>query len=141
MELKFKKLHPDAIIPTKAHDTDAGFDLYVPKNGRFFVPWTKNPTRIPLSIAVDIPEGYFGLICGRSSLAAKGIDILGGVVDAGYHGEITVVISLPVSHSFDGGDKIAQLVILPLPSFTAVEVDEFNTVTERGTKGFGSSGR
>ncbi len=141
MELKFKKLHPDAIIPTKAHDTDAGFDLYVPGND-WLVVSSSGIARITTSVAVDIPEGYFGLICGRSSLAAKGIDVLGGVVDAGYHGELIVVVaSFTAGHTICEGDKIAQLVILPLPSFTAVEVDEFDTVTERGTKGFGSSGR
>lgn len=140
MELKFKKLHPYAIIPTKAHDIDAGFDLYT-KEYQEVYPNEPYGTKVHTGVAVDIPEGYFGLICGRSSLAAQGLDILGGVVDAGYHGELVVVTYQNDLLTLMKGSKIAQLVILPLPSFTAVEVGEFDTVTKRGTKGFGSSGR
>lgn len=147
-QLQFKKLAPQGTIPTKAHDTDAGFDLY--SDGNVEVVWTdgqrggqvgamrviyKNFT----SIAANIPPGYVGLVWPRSGKTLKlGYDTLAGVIDAGYHGDITVITDTDI-HARQG-ERIAQLVVVPIGDFIAQEVDEFTEHTARGTKGWGSSG-
>lgn len=135
LTIKFRKLHPDAKAPTKAHNLDAGWDLYasdcVVIHGGV----------VPTGIAVEIPPGYYGQICGRSGLASKGVFPTGGVIDCTYRGEIGVILNCRYpSQVIKRGDKIAQLVILPVPQVEFVEVEELG-VSERGEKGFGSSGR
>lgn len=146
-QLQFKKLAPQGTIPTKAHDTDAGFDLY--SDGNVEVVWTKEMTdssvairaryKYPTSIAVNIPPGYVGLVWPRSGLTIKtGYQTLAGVIDAGYHGDVTVITDIKIAGV--KGDRIAQLVVVPIGDFVAQEVDEFTDHTARGTKGWGSSG-
>lgn len=143
LNIKFKKLHPKAKCPTKNNFEDAGWDLYASKS-KVLDPEMVTP--VQTGIAIHIPKGYVGLIWDRSGNAIKrGIHRVAGVIDSGYIGEIIVGLSVlnddvkePIVYA---GDKIAQLVIQEIPlHITWEEVDEFNE-TERGNKGFGSSGR
>jgi len=138
--LEFKKLHEDAIIPSKNYPTDAGFDLYALEDKEL---WDTATPKCRTGIAINIPPGYVGLIISRSSMGAKRISILGGLVDCGYVGDVTVMLEAHTGYyNIKKGDKIAQLVILPLPKFEAKEVAEFsNNYSERKQKGFGSSGQ
>lgn len=147
LELKVKKLHPDAKLPTKAHASDAAFDLYLCGED----PWqTGNGTYVlHTGIAVEIPEGYYGQIAGRSSLGKRGYVVLGGVIDSSYRGEVSVLLARmnePAPHNtfpflvFSPGDRIAQLLILPVPQVEVAEVGELSS-SERGTGGFGSTGK
>lgn len=142
-ELKVMRLHEEATIPTYAHDGDAGLDLYalnpcdILSGGRALVE---------TGIAIDIPLGYVGLIHPRSGLAAKkGLTVLNapGTVDAGYRGEIKVIL---VNHNpyeyamIERGDRIAQLVIQEVVYADVREVESFEGFTARETAGFGSTG-
>ena len=141
MKIQFQKLHHDAVTPKRAHDTDAGFDLVATEcdfaPGGMFVCKT--------GIAVEIPLGYFGAIFPRSSIRNTPLILSNcvGVIDSGYRGEI--VFSFRWVNTADGmqykaGDRIGQLVILPLPE---VEFEEVLVLTDspRGTGGFGSTGK
>jgi dUTP pyrophosphatase len=86
MQLKFKKLHPDAKIPSYAYVGDAGLDLYIPEDFLFKQGDRKS---IPLGIAIEIPEGYVGILFDKSGLSHKhGLKSYGGIIDSGYRGEI-----------------------------------------------------
>jgi len=142
MNIPTKKLRPDAILPTKAHATDAAFDLYLPKDHADVSLGAGQRHTFRLGIALAIPDGWTMKMEGRSGLASKGIQILGGIVDAPYRGEIGVIIrnSSEEPREFRGGERIAQALILPVPECVMVEVDELDE-TARGAGGFGSSGR
>jgi len=139
MRLKVKRLHPDAELPVRKREGDAGLDLYsveevVLKPGQWVA--------VPTGIAVEIPEGHFGLIKDRSGLALKhALHCLAGVVDENYRGEIKVVlINLGNEEvKLEKGTRIAQLLIVPYTKVEPVEVEVLSD-TERGEKGFGSSG-
>lgn len=136
--LRIKRTHPDAIMPSRNTATDAGMDLFsiheviIPPNHR---------ASVPTGLCLEIPEGFYGRIAPRSGLAAKnGIDVLAGVVDSGYRGEI-IVILYNTSHKdfiMPPKSKIAQLIVEAHFNFPIVEVDNL-TETERGQDGFGSS--
>lgn len=138
--LLIKRLHHDAHLPTRANDHAAGFDLYALEEA--ILPpgeWRLYRT----GIAVAIPELNVGMIRPRSGLALKrGIDVLGGVIDCDYRGEIGVIL---INHHSEiplhvrNGDRIAQLIVHELGTRYAVEVDELPE-TERGSGGFGSTG-
>ena len=137
-----KKLDVDAHIPTKAHDDDAGWDLYSNENT---VIYPGEKAVIKTGIVLAIPRGYYGRIAPRSGLAVKnGIDVLAGVVDAGYRNEIGVVL---INHHTDNqfaitkGDRIAQIIFERVDPFNLEEVLEFFNNTHRGMGGFGSSGK
>src|SRR5689334_19899023 len=111
MIIKIKKLHPDAKIPSYAHHDDAGFDLYSTENILL-----KRGTRFAVStgIAMEIPEGYVGLIWDKSGLARNnGIKTIGGVIDSTYRGEVLVgVINFgEKDYLLEKGHKIAQMII------------------------------
>lgn len=141
--LPVKRLHPDAVLPTRAYAGDAGLDLHaveaatLPPGGR---------ASIGTGIAVAIPEGHGGLVLPRSGLAARsGIALVNapGLIDAGYRGEIRVLLlntDRETPFEVAVGDRIAQLVIVRLELPATVEVDELPD-SERGAGGFGSSGR
>ncbi len=139
MKLKVKRLHPEAKLPVRKREGDAGLDLYsveevVLKPGQWVA--------VPTGIAVEIPEGHFGLIKDRSGLALKhALHCLAGVVDENYRGEIKVVlINLGNEEvKLEKGTRIAQLLIVPYTKVEPVEVEVLSD-TERGEKGFGSSG-
>lgn len=132
-----------ASLPRRTHHDDAGLDLSsataltIPPGGR---------ATVPTGLAMAIPSGTVGLVCPRSGLAAKhGVTVLNGpgVVDAGYRGEIRVVLhNTDPESAFEvaAGDRIAQLVILPVLPLRPQEVDDLEE-TERAHRGFGSSGR
>lgn len=137
--VKFKKLHDDAMIPTRATDGSAGFDLYA-LDSCYIGPgeWKKIKTGVSLKVG----KGNVGLVCPRSGLAAKhGVTVLNapGIIDEDYRGEVCVLLH-SVSEDFvvEKGMRIAQLVIVQCIT-GAVEVDELDA-TARGDSGFGSSG-
>ncbi|HRK01049.1 MAG TPA: dUTP diphosphatase [Oligoflexia bacterium] len=138
-QLPVQKLNPDARLPGRAHPGDAGLDLFcigdVTLNPH-------EPAKVATGIAMAIPEGHVGLICDRSSMGAKGIRTLGGVVDAGYRGEVQVLlINLRNEpYKISRGDKIAQMLILPVNLIPTTEVKELSD-TVRSSGGFGSTGR
>lgn len=146
MILEFKKLTPEAIDPTRAHDSDAGLDLYASKK----VPVTNEVGRLKYyqyhtGIAVNIPVGYVGLIFPRSSIRSYDLTLANcvGVIDAGYTGEITFCFRetdpVIICETYKIGDKIGQLVIVPIVVPELKEVTDFPT-TDRGDNGYGSSG-
>lgn len=140
MKIKIKKLHPDAKIPFYAHPGDAGMDLFTVE------PFELEPMErksVPLGLAVEIPEGYVGLVWDKSGLSHKyGLKNFGGVIDSGYRGEIHAgIMNLSDKFfSFEKGHKIAQLLIQKIEDVTFEETDELSETT-RGDHGFGSSGK
>jgi dUTP diphosphatase len=140
MNTPYVKLHPHAKAPTRARDTDAGSDLCSIEE-RILMPGERHA--FGTGIAVAIPIGLYGRVAPRSGLAVKhGIDVLAGVVDASYRGELKVaLINLgQVPYTVMVGDKIAQLVIECCASPKWEEVTSLDD-TDRGAKGFGSSGQ
>ena len=134
--------HPHAEVPTRAHPTDAGLDLAASETTHV-VPGP-NPTLVPTGIAVAIPEGHVGILAARSSLATKKSMTLAngvGVIDSDYRGEIKIpIIPLDGCHNLiQAGQKIAQLIILPIATPTVEVVAELPD-SERGHGGFGSTG-
>lgn len=145
MKIKIKKLNIDAVIPTQAKKGDAGYDLYSIDDSPLFGSQRR---LFRTGIAIEIPEGYYGRIAPRSGLALKnGVDVLGGVVDANYRGEIGVILlnttakgdELQITH-IKKGDKIAQLIIEKCHEVEWQEVSAL-TETDRGAGGFGSTGQ
>ena len=139
MQLKFKKIHPNAKVPSYAYRGDAGMDLYVPENTLIKVGERKT---IPLGIAIEIPDGHVGLMFDKSSLSHKhGLKTYGNVIDSGYRGEVHVGIMNHSDKDYElkTGDKIIQMLIIPVFQVETVEVDELSE-SDRGDGGFGSSG-
>lgn len=143
MRLAIQRLRPDALLPTRAHDDDAGLDLYAVE------PATLEPgarATVPTGIAVEIPQRHAGLVLPRSGLAAKhGVTVVNapGLIDAGYRGEIMVVLlntDRESAFAVTPGDRIAQLLITRIESPDLTEVAELPP-TRRADGGFGSSGR
>jgi len=140
MELPVVKLHPEAKLPAFAHTPDAGMDLYCVEDTTIPAGSWKE---VHTGIAVGIKEGYVGLIWDKSGLARKhGITVLGGVVDAGYTGELMILLHniSAEDHHFSKGDKITQMLIQKVEHPHLIEVSELSQ-TQRGTEGFGSTGK
>jgi dUTP pyrophosphatase len=143
VELRFARLSDNAVLPTRAHEGDAGLDLYAAEAAHLGPGerWS-----VPTGVAVEIPEGHAGLVLPRSGLAREhGIALVNspGLIDAGYRGEIRVLLlnTDPAEvYRVSAGDRIAQLLVVPHASVEAVEVDEL-AESARGDGGFGSSGR
>jgi len=141
IELPIRRLHEDATLPERAYSGDAGLDLATCERVEL---GPGERATVPTGLAVAIPEGYAGFVQPRSGLAARqGISVVNspGLIDSGYRGEIRVVLlNTDAEHTFvaEPGDRIAQLVVLPIPELELVEVDELPD-TERGVRGFGSS--
>lgn len=141
IDVGVRRLRDDAVLPSRAYDGDAGFDLTACEG---FTLGPGERAVVPTGIAVEIPPGYAGFVQPRSGLAARhGIGVVNspGLIDSGYRGEIRVVlVNTDARESFtvDRGMRIAQLVIAPVASVRLVEVEELAT-TERGARGFGSS--
>jgi dUTP pyrophosphatase len=139
---KFKKLSPEAIIPTRGTPVAAGLDLYA-SVAAFLMP---GETRlVSTGLAMELPPGFEGQVRPRSGLAAKhGVTVLNapGTIDEDYRGEIKVILINHGVRHFDirPGDRIAQLVIAPVVLADAIEVQELSD-TSRGAAGFGSTGR
>lgn len=140
MILKIKKIHPDAKIPKYAHHDDAGFDLFTPEN---VIVKKGERFGVPTGIAMEIPEGYVGLIWDKSGIAIKnGMKTLGGVIDSTYRGEVLVgMINLSGNdYVFEKGHKIAQMIIQKKETVEFEECSELADTT-RGCGGFGSTGK
>jgi dUTP pyrophosphatase len=169
IELRFKKLHPEAVIPTRAYPTDSGLDLQAflplrpeeraPGLTRFLRLEPEETKVIPTGVCAEVSEAGVWRVWGatvklpkelgfelqirpRSSLSAKGIMAMFGTVDAGYRGELKVTLSNQTRERFEirHGDRIAQLVVAPVLFPTVREVDEL-TPSPRGGAGYGSTGR
>jgi len=130
------------VVPQYQSAGAAGLDLYCAEYSRIWVKPNYN-TAIRTGIAVEIPEGYCGLVRGRSGLAFTSDTLpVEGTIDSDYRGEIRVKLfnfgQFPVVVS--PGDRVAQLVIVPAPKIEIVQVDRLSE-TERGTGGFGSTGK
>jgi dUTP pyrophosphatase len=144
MEIPVRVLHPDATLPAYANDGDAGCDL-VAVESRTIAP-NGGRAMVPTGLAVAIPEGHGGFVLPRSGLAAKhGVTCINapGLIDAGYRGEVMVaLVNLDPTHEYEvkKGDRIAQLVVLPVPPARFAVVEELPPA-DRGEGGFGSSGR
>ena len=143
VEVLVQRLDPGLPLPERAHAGDAGLDLRASVDV-VIAPGAR--AVVPTGIAVAIPEGYAGLVQPRSGLASRhGLGLVNapGLIDSGYRGEIKVIaINLDPAEPFEvhRGDKIAQLVVYPVPGVRLREVSELPE-TERGSGGFGSSGR
>ena len=143
MDVKFKKLHDDAKIPSYAHDTDAGLDLTAVSFTQEFDKSNKLVLVYHTGLAVEIPEGYVGLIFMRSSISDKSISLTNAVavIDSGYRGELLLKYkittdSLPTI--YQPGEKIGQLIIIPYPKINPIEVEELSS-SDRYEGGFGST--
>ncbi len=141
IELAFRRLRPDAVLPERAYEGDAGLDLVACERVEL-APGER--AVVGTGIAVAIPEGHAGFVQPRSGLASRhGISIVNtpGLVDAGYRGELRVILlNTDADEPFvvEPGMRIAQLVVVPVASVDLVEVDELPD-TDRGVRGFGSS--
>lgn len=135
------KLDKGAYMPERAHDIDAGFDLRTPET--VYVA-SDGWAEVDTGVHVEIPAGYVGFLKSKSGLLMRnGIRTGEGVIDAGYTGSIVVKVYCKdhFGYTFAKGDKLTQLVILPIANVDGLElVDEFEE-TERGDNGFGSTGR
>lgn len=134
-----RKLDESAIIPTRATDSDAGYDLYSTNDG--VVP-ARGRKVVGTGIAIAIPPGHYGRVAPRSGLAVKrGIDVLAGVVDSGYRGEVGVVLQnlSDEDFPFKKGDRVAQLILEQCNTIGWVELDELED-SVRSDGGFGSTG-
>ena len=142
MSLRVRRVDPRALLPTRAYAGDAGLDLYALEDG---VLGPGERASVRTGVAVEIPDGQAGLVVPRSGLARRhGISVVNapGLIDAGYRGEIEVLLlntdrSSPFSIA--AGDRIAQLVIVDVQTPQVEEVDEL-ALSQRGSGGFGSSG-
>jgi dUTP pyrophosphatase len=140
MQLKIKKLHSDAKIPNYSYADDAAFDLFSTEDVEIK---PNERLQIPTGIAMQIPKGFVGLIWDKSGLSHNhGLKTLGGVIDAGYRGEVKVgIINLGTEiYKIEKGHKVAQMIIQQKETCEIVEVENLDD-TDRGEGGFGSSGK
>ena len=139
VEIRVKRLHPDAKLPSYAHPGDAGLDLYsledavIPPQGHY---------RFQNGFALEFPEGYVAIVKDKGGISKAGLHVMGGVFDAGFRGEYNVhLVNLSDKpYTFEKGDKVAQLVILPVAIAKLVETDTLSD-SSRGTGQFGSTGK
>lgn len=141
LELKVKRLVEHAMLPTQATEHSAGLDLYAID---YYHDHEYGFHEYGTGIAVEIPEGHVGLIFPRSSISKTGYALANcvGVIDSDYRGEIKfrfreVEENLP---KYEAGDRVGQLIVMPYPQVSLVEAKELSS-TDRGTGGFGSSGK
>jgi dUTP pyrophosphatase len=143
MELRFQRLSEAAVVPSRAHEGDAGLDLHAAERAHLGPGerWS-----VGTGLAVEIPEGHAGLVLPRSGLAREhGIALVNspGLIDSGYRGELRILLlNTDPAEVFrvEPGDRIAQLVIAPIVAAEPVEVEALAS-SARGDGGFGSSGR
>jgi dUTP pyrophosphatase len=143
MKVKLKKLSPEAVIPKYSRDGDAGLDLTAIAIERDSID--DNLIIYNTGLAIEIPKGYYGQIVPRSSSYKGGQRLKNGVgiIDSNYRGEIKFMYTQPeniIYGQYNVGDRVGQLIILPYPQVEFEEVEELSD-TNRGTGGFGSSGK
>lgn len=141
MQIKIKKLHPNAKIPIYAKDGDAGLDLTAVTK----IKESADQVTYGTGISLEIPKGFVGLVFPRSSIRNTQLSLSNavGVVDSGYRGELQATFNKlqgRYSKSYELGERIIQLIIVPYPPIEFIEVDELST-TDRGNQGFGSTGK
>jgi dUTP pyrophosphatase len=142
VDLPFARVRPDGQLPQSQHPGDAGLDLRA-ASGVTVKPGER--AMVPTGVAVAIPDGHAGLVLPRSGLASKkGLTLANapGLIDAGYRGEVVcAVVNLDPHEAVEiaAGDRIAQLVIVAVPSVSPAFVEELPP-SERGRSGFGSTG-
>lgn len=139
MKMQVKKLCEVAKVPAYVHATDAGMDLFSVET---IVILPQDRVQVHTGIAVAIPDGYVGLIWDKSGVSHNGgLKVMGGVIDAGYRGEILVgMVNLSdAPYTINVGDKITQMLIQKVEQPEIVEVETL-TLGDRGAKGFGSTG-
>ncbi len=139
VNIKIKKLREDAVLPSYAHEGDAGMDLFSCED---YILKAGERRLFKTGLSIELPRGYVSLIWDKSGLAFKhGITVLGGVIEYTYRGEYRVILLNTSEKDFNikKGDKIAQLLIQPICN---AEIEETGVLseTERGEGGFGSSG-
>ena len=143
MEVKIKKLHPEAVIPKYALDGDAGLDLTAVS-----MVYENNHYVYGIGLAIEIPKGYVGLIYPRSSISKKDLVLANHVpvIDSNFRGEIVLKFKplvnpllSSVGDTYNIGDRIAQLMIVPYPKIKFKEVEELSD-SNRGTRSYGSTG-
>jgi len=138
--IKVKKLSFNAVLPTRAHEWDAGLDLYAAVD----IPYKPGDMMlVQTCIAMEIDPGYVGFIRDRSSISKTKLKVTAGIIDAGFKGEVCVaLLNLSGEHGcITAGSKIAQILIVPIATPMVVEVNDFNEESARGSKGWGSTGR
>ena len=137
MRIRIKKLYPNAVVPRYAHFGDAAVDLVAVKK------WEDKfgNTCYGTGLAMEIPEGHVGLLFPRSSISKTDLRLANavGVIDSGYRGEVMLKFDKQGDNHYDVGDRIGQLMLIPIPSVQFVEVANLPG-TDRGDGGFGSSG-
>lgn len=149
MKVRIKKLVENAVVPTRAHKTDAGFDLVATSKSY------DNDGNVVYGtgLAFEIPQGYVGLVFPRSSNAKKDLLLSNsvGVIDSGYRGEVLAKFKKTITHSnynhttwygekeYNIGDRIGQIIIMPYPEIEYIESDELSD-SDRAKGGYGSSG-
>ena len=141
IKVKIKKLKENAVIPTYAKVGDAGMDLIATS----ITSDTPEEITYGLGIALEIPEGFVGLVFPRSSIRKTGLQLSNsvGVIDSGYRGELQATFNKifgVTSRKYEVGDRVCQIMILPYPDVQFEEVEELSN-TERGEGGFGSTGK
>lgn len=140
LPFKIKRLTKSAILPTRAYEGDLGYDLYADET---ITIRPLDTVKVQTNICVQFPPGWGGFIKDRSSMASKHIITTGGVIDSGYTGPLSIILT-NIAENDSGtyviqkGAKIAQLVPIPVSDWEISEVDHFEQ-TERSDRGFGSS--
>jgi len=140
MKLRVKRISSEAKLPVYQHPGDAGMDLFAAEEVKLSPGEVK---AVPTGIKMAIPDGYVGLIWDKSGISLQGVHRLAGVVDAGYRGEVKVVmVNLGKEpFVFKQGQKVAQMLIQPVLAIEVVDVGEGDLdETARGAGGFGSTG-
>jgi dUTP pyrophosphatase len=138
MKIKIKRLHPNAVLPKYAKAGDAGMDLTAVSLELINTDYIK----YNFGLSFEIPDGFVGFIFPRSS-CYKQLQVLSncvGVVDSGYRGEVSAVMIGTTDKSYKVGDRVAQLIVMPIPYVQFDEVNELSD-TERGAGGYGSTGK
>ena len=143
MKVNIKKLHSDAVIPTYAKEGDAGMDLVATS----IISETHTQITYGLGVALEIPNGFVGLVFPRSSIRKTRLQLSNsvGVIDSGYRGELQATFNKITTtlenqkNDYKVGDRVAQIMIIPHPSIDFQEV-EYLSNTQRGEGGFGSTG-
>lgn len=149
MQVKLKLLYEDSQMPTKANPTDAGFDCYARR-----LIYNELYVEYSLGFSIEIPEGYVGLIFARSSISKTDMTLANsvGVIDSGYRDEVRARFKMADKYVqvspnqyvngaiiYKEGDRVCQLVIIPIPDIQLVRADNLDSAGDRGG-GFGSSG-